>query len=159
MGRELGTIRNEARLSQGELARLAGISRNSVGSIEREEWRPKAPTLRLLANGAATDGAGQRDPQKADVYYDRLMRAAGYLDDRPSTTTETYPVDELTDDEVTAELERRIGNREVAVSLLAAANNWKNLDPRSKRVILENVRFAAGDDDSDTARSDQRTRR
>lgn len=150
LGRELGAIRTEARLSQGELGKLAGISRNSVGSIEREEWQPKAPTLRALADGAATDGAGTRDPVKADAFYGRLMRAAGYIEDRPADPEPSRSVDDLTDEEVTDELERRFGDREVAVSFLAAAKNWRNLDPRSQRLVLETVRYAAGEDDEPT---------
>jgi transcriptional regulator with XRE-family HTH domain len=87
LGVELAAIRAEARLSQELLGKLAKLSRNSVGSIEREEWQPKPATLRALALAAATDGAGHRDETKAAAYYDRLMRAAGYLEDAPADAT------------------------------------------------------------------------
>jgi transcriptional regulator with XRE-family HTH domain len=145
---ELRQIRREARLTQQGLASLSSVALTTIKANERGEAISKAETLRLLARGAATDGAGDLDPSKADAYYDRLMRAAGYLGEA-APPEEPRPVDDLTDEEVVDELERRFGNRDVAVSLLAASKNWRNLSPRSQRLILETVRYAAGEDDDE----------
>ena len=147
----LAELRREVRISQVELSRLAGLSRETVNLIERDMTRPKVDTLRRLANGLATNGAGVRNAELADGYYERLMRAAGYIkadsdlgDPGPLVRR---PVDDLTDDEVVDELERRMGDREVAVSLLAAANNWRELPPRARRLVLDTIRFAGGEED------------
>lgn len=78
----LPVLRREVRLSQVELADLAGVARSAVSAIERGATRPKADTLRLLADGLATDGTGTRHADQATAFYMRLMRAAGYLDEQ-----------------------------------------------------------------------------
>jgi transcriptional regulator with XRE-family HTH domain len=49
LGERLRQLRNERRLSQRDLAQLAGISTNSVSLIEREEISPSVSTLQSLA--------------------------------------------------------------------------------------------------------------
>ena len=44
----LKEIRESSNLSQGSLAELAGISRNSIGSIERGEFEPTAYVAGML---------------------------------------------------------------------------------------------------------------
>jgi len=144
----LREIRREERLSQVKLAELARVSLEPIKAIETEGHRPKAETLRKLADGAATNGAGQRDDHKADGFYERLLVAAGYIASRHDEEPEAQrPVDDLTDEEVVGELERRMGDREVAVSLLATANDWRQLPPKAKRLILDTIRYVRGDDD------------
>lgn len=80
---ELIACRSEARrVSQDDLALLAGVNRNTISDIERQLTLPKAPTLRKIARGLATYAPGRTDEELATEYYDRLMRAAGYLEDR-----------------------------------------------------------------------------
>lgn len=134
-------------MSREQLAEAGELSVGPIKRIETEGHVPKAPTLQQIANGLATYAPGRRDQELAADYYAQLMRAAGYIEDRPVSPEPERPVDDLTDDEVVSELERRTGSRDVAVSLLAAANNWRSLDPRSQRLLLEATRFAAGDDD------------
>jgi transcriptional regulator with XRE-family HTH domain len=49
LGERLRTVRSERDLSQRALAKLAGISSNSVGLIERDEISPSVATLQNLA--------------------------------------------------------------------------------------------------------------
>lgn len=98
LGGELAAIRVEARLSQEGLAKLARISRNAVGEIERGITQPKLETLRALANAAATDGAGQLDHGKAQSYYERLTRAGKAAPEEPPSSPAS--VEELTDEDV-----------------------------------------------------------
>jgi len=49
LGERLRHLRTERRLSQRDLASLAGISTNSVSLIEREEISPSVSTLQSLA--------------------------------------------------------------------------------------------------------------
>ncbi len=49
LGERLRQLRTERRLSQRDLAQLAGISTNSVSLIEREEISPSVSTLQSLA--------------------------------------------------------------------------------------------------------------
>ena len=53
--RNLRILRHQARLSQSELAQLAGLDRNYVGKLEREESAPTVDTLEALAIALATD--------------------------------------------------------------------------------------------------------
>lgn len=75
----LKELRADAGITQAKLARLAGTSMEPIKSIETEGHVPKASTLRQLADGLATYAPGRRDPELADEYYERLMRAAGYV--------------------------------------------------------------------------------
>src|SRR5215217_6485696 len=45
----LRDLRERAALSQGELARMAGITKNAVGQLERGEFNPRPVTVRKLA--------------------------------------------------------------------------------------------------------------
>lgn len=49
LGDRLRQLRAERRLSQRDLAQLAGISTNSISLIEREEISPSVSTLQSLA--------------------------------------------------------------------------------------------------------------
>ncbi len=78
LGQELALLRKELGLTQAQLARRSGVSRNSIGAIERNEWKPKPDTLRAISVGASTVPTGVRDDGKAGLHYERLMRAAGH---------------------------------------------------------------------------------
>src|SRR5215218_857050 len=45
----LRELRERAALSQGELARMAGVTKNAVGQLERGEFNPRPATVRKLA--------------------------------------------------------------------------------------------------------------
>jgi transcriptional regulator with XRE-family HTH domain len=49
LGEKLRQIRNERNISQRDLARLAGLSPNSISLIERDETSPSVATLQSLA--------------------------------------------------------------------------------------------------------------
>lgn len=44
----LKEVRNEKQLSQSELARLVGVSRNTIGSIETGQFNPTAKLALIL---------------------------------------------------------------------------------------------------------------
>lgn len=90
---ELKTLRREARITQQGLCDASGVGTTTIKDIEKAAIIPKPDTLRLLANGLATDGAGQRCESKAERYYNRLMFSAGHisalLPESPATTVVT----------------------------------------------------------------------
>jgi transcriptional regulator with XRE-family HTH domain len=49
LGEKLRQLRNERNISQRDLARLAGLSPNSISLIERDETSPSVATLQSLA--------------------------------------------------------------------------------------------------------------
>lgn len=85
---ELAALRRRARMSQKTLATIAGIDRNTISEAETGARVPKVPTLRLIADGLATDGEDERDSDRADDNYRRLMIAAGYM---PTAEAPTPP--------------------------------------------------------------------
>lgn len=159
VGQVLAAWMNRLDVSPTELARLAQLSRATVYVVLDSRSRNPG-TMKQLAFGLATttDRHGEEvtDPSIEQNVLRELMIATGnerlLISANPASPAgEGRTVDDLTDDEVVTELERRVGDRDVAVSLLAAANNWRSLPPRSQRLILETVRYAAGDDEDDQA--------
>lgn len=55
VSRNLRLLRNSARLSQEELADLAGLDRNYVGKLERELSSPTVDTLESIAAALQID--------------------------------------------------------------------------------------------------------
>ena len=49
LGKKLRQLRNERNISQRDLARMAGLSPNSISLIERDETSPSVATLQSLA--------------------------------------------------------------------------------------------------------------
>lgn len=102
---EFKLLRREARITQQALYAISGVGTTTIKDIERGAAIPKPDTLRLLAEGFATDGAGNRCEAKARRYYNRLMLAAGYISElppEPETPAEATPDPEA----VLAELAR-----------------------------------------------------
>jgi transcriptional regulator with XRE-family HTH domain len=50
-GRALASLRQEANMSQEELAARSGLHRTYIGGLERAERNPTVMTLMALANG------------------------------------------------------------------------------------------------------------
>lgn len=86
-GTELKTIQKQTRMGLRELARLSGISANTISNLKRgadprtgKTPMPRPDTIRRLAEGLATDPLEDRVNQtRADAFYRRLMSAAGYF--------------------------------------------------------------------------------
>jgi transcriptional regulator with XRE-family HTH domain len=57
VARNLKRLRRERGLSQEELADLAGLNRNYVGMVERQENAPTVDTLEVLAKALQVDAA------------------------------------------------------------------------------------------------------
>lgn len=133
-------VRAESRISQDELAKLSKVSRTTVKSIERGEQVSKPETLRMLADGAAIDGAGRPHPDIADHYYTRLMLAAGYLKD--ATVSPEPAAADLSDDEIEQALMRYFEDRETAIAFMGAARNWQDYPRAAKIHILDTLRDA-----------------
>lgn len=74
-------VRDLTRLGQRDFAVAAGIGKNTLGNAEKGQ-KSTPETLRLIADAAAREAAGNERPSADDLYH-RLMRAAGYIDDRP----------------------------------------------------------------------------
>ena len=55
VARNLKRLRRERGLSQEELADLAGLNRNYVGMVERQENAPTVDTLEALAKALQVD--------------------------------------------------------------------------------------------------------
>ena len=55
VARNLKRLRKERRLSQEELADLAGLNRNYIGMIERQENAATVDTLEVLAEALQVD--------------------------------------------------------------------------------------------------------
>lgn len=78
-------LRTQQRLSQADLKRLSGVSRETISIIERAHDpkkkgppRPHPDILKRLSGGLATDGKGQLHTNVRDAFYAELMVAAGY---------------------------------------------------------------------------------
>ena len=55
IGRRLRALREEHLLTQGELSEAAGVSRDQVSRIERDEVDPRFSTIRKLAKALGVD--------------------------------------------------------------------------------------------------------
>ena len=86
-------LMDRERIGSRELARIIGRPSAALQewrsglSEDRREERPRPETLRLLAEGLATDpvafaerGVRRIEAAKADRYYRELMAASGYLE-------------------------------------------------------------------------------
>ena len=60
MNNRLRILRAEAGLSQGDLARLLGVSRQTVNAVETDKYDPSLPLALRMAKifGVAVDGVG-----------------------------------------------------------------------------------------------------
>jgi transcriptional regulator with XRE-family HTH domain len=132
LGLELAKIREERRkMTQKELASLSGVSDSTIKLIESGKTTTKHSTLRLLAQGLATDLDGQIDYPLAEAFYARLMDAWGALPKtRPAAATGG-----VSRDAFIKEMERRIG-QPLAVAMSTVAWDYDEI-PEAHRKILE----------------------
>jgi transcriptional regulator with XRE-family HTH domain len=134
LGEELRRVRADARIrSQEELAKLSGVSRQTIKLAELGRSRPKADTLLLLARGAATDTAGEVHEDLMDAYFRRLMRAAGYLTDEDDRSGDAPRP--LTYAELRRELIRLTGRRDVTFAFADVFSNYKKLGPAHQQAL------------------------
>jgi transcriptional regulator with XRE-family HTH domain len=131
----LARLRAQQRLSQTDLKRLSGISRETISILERAHDpkkkgppRPHPDTLRALARGLATDGKGELHDDLCERFYGELMRAAGY-------NNQVFNHDALGDTgliRTEAEIERWFSEQvgeEMAVYYARAPRERRYLDP------------------------------
>ena len=133
LGALLSTLRNRARLSQRELARVSGISYTQIGDLERTVggW-PSPLTLRALARGLASDAFIQPtgyDVVRSDAFYRQLMDATGYLTGLPVGAPPA-----TTEDDVRQYLAGRSGDTTMSDRLLALARRYPDLEPDDQLV-------------------------
>jgi transcriptional regulator with XRE-family HTH domain len=158
LGAELKAIRrDEARLSQQALSEISGVGTTTIKDAEKGAQIPKADTLKLLADGLATYGPGRKDVDLAETYYRRLMRAAGYIEDRPVEVESSHPAERPSDEALTDGLEQYSGDHDAAISLLTISKHWDRIDPPARRFLEDLAKFAAeGDDEPPPARRGRR---
>lgn len=130
---ELKSVRRDARITQQELADTSGVSRTTIKAIERGDQVPKAETLRLIADGAATDGAGERDAGRGATFYDRLMRAAGYTR-APAAPAPQPPADP---EAIMADLAH---DPEIAALIVEAARKYPAMTDDQRRFFVYALR-------------------
>lgn len=94
----------------------------------------------MLADGAAIDGAGRPHKDLADDYYNRLMRAAGYLEDT-QPQSDAAPAD-LSDEDIEAAIARYLEDDETALAFMGALRRWRDLPRAAKLHILDTFRDA-----------------
>lgn len=140
---ELVKARAEADVSQPKLAERSGVSRNTVSDIERLVTLPSAKILRKLADGLATYAPGRTDAELAAAYYDRLMRAAGYIEDAlTEPPPKPRPVEDLTDEEVEEALTRISNDPRFSAEMLATAADWIDYPPSARKAVLNGFELA-----------------
>lgn len=78
LANKLVELRKRERLNQATLSDLSGVSRATIGLIERGKSKSMPETLELLAKGLATGSDGVVDRRKATAYHAELFESAGY---------------------------------------------------------------------------------
>jgi transcriptional regulator with XRE-family HTH domain len=78
LGREMERLLEERRLSQRQLAKMAGVSRETISNAVRGKSVPRPDTLLLISRAYATGSNGRSDSDDLDAITGRLFRLAGY---------------------------------------------------------------------------------
>jgi transcriptional regulator with XRE-family HTH domain len=133
LGLELAKIREERRkMTQKELASLSGVSDSTIKLIESGKTTTKHSTLRLLAQGLATDLGGRIDYPLAEAFYARLMDAWGALPKtRPAAATGG-----ISRDAFIKEMEQRTGRKDLAIAMSTVGWDY-HMIPEDLRKVLE----------------------
>jgi transcriptional regulator with XRE-family HTH domain len=69
VGRAIEIERSKARLTQGDLAQLSGVSQPHISSIEKGTWSPKLNTVMLIAEALGVDVNALLPPSRRDESY------------------------------------------------------------------------------------------
>jgi transcriptional regulator with XRE-family HTH domain len=69
VGRAIEVERTRARLTQGDLAQLSGVSQPHISSIEKGSWSPKLNTVMLIAEALGIDVNALLPPNRRDEEY------------------------------------------------------------------------------------------
>jgi transcriptional regulator with XRE-family HTH domain len=69
VGRAIEIERTKARLTQGDLAQLSGVSQPHISSIEKGTWSPKLNTVMLIAEALGVDVNTFLPPSRRDESY------------------------------------------------------------------------------------------
>jgi transcriptional regulator with XRE-family HTH domain len=69
VGRAIEIERTKARLTQGDLAQLSGVSQPHISNIEKGTWSPKLNTVMLIAEALGVDVNTFLPPSRRDDSY------------------------------------------------------------------------------------------
>jgi transcriptional regulator with XRE-family HTH domain len=69
VGRAIEIERTRARLTQGDLAQLSGVSQPHISAIEKGAWSPKLNTVMLIAEALGIDVNTLLPPSRRDASY------------------------------------------------------------------------------------------
>lgn len=131
VGDALRALRRERRIkSQQELAELSGVSQSTIKLIEAGQSEPKPSTLRMLAQGLASDFDGQVDATALEAIYARLVKAAGIWPQAPESGEQ-----DMTREEWLEQTARRLGRADLAVAMSTVAWDYDRIPKAHQRVI------------------------
>ena len=69
VGKAIEIERTKAKLTQGDLAQLSGISQPHISNIEKGTWLPKLNTVMLIAEALGVDINALLPPRRRDDAY------------------------------------------------------------------------------------------
>ena len=69
VGKAIEAERAKARLTQGDLAQLSGVSQPHISNIEKGTWSPKLNTVMLIAEALGVDVNALLPPHRRDEAY------------------------------------------------------------------------------------------
>jgi transcriptional regulator with XRE-family HTH domain len=151
-------LRERTRLSQRKFAAAAGVGKNTITNIESGKPGTTPATLRLIAEAAVREVAGEHASDSVERTYSRLMRLAGFISEPAvEAPAKPRPVEDLEDEEVIEEITRRTSDPELSAAFLAVADDWTTMSPSSKRMVLFALREAVRRDE-ETQANDARIR-
>jgi transcriptional regulator with XRE-family HTH domain len=70
VGQAIEIERTRARLTQGDLAQLSGVSQPHISNIEKGTWSPKLNTVMLIAEALGVDVNRLLPPHRRDGAYE-----------------------------------------------------------------------------------------
>jgi transcriptional regulator with XRE-family HTH domain len=124
-------LRERTRLSQRDFAVVAKIGKNTLTNIESGKPGALPATLRLIAEAAAREAAGEHAGLSPDAAYNRMMVAAGYVPSQTSNDAEMSPEDVLT---------QLAHDPEIAALIAEAARKYPDMTPAQRTFFVEALR-------------------
>jgi transcriptional regulator with XRE-family HTH domain len=128
LGREMERLLVERRLSQRQLARLAGVSRETISNAVRGRSVPRPDTLLEIARAYATGSNGRSDSADLDAITGRIFHLAG------------YPRGDRQEADIAAALGRADMDPEDRIDMVDAADGFFILDPDVRTALRATVR-------------------